>query len=108
VIRTVVAQLWSGPVIIRRLRLSAADQAAHVDLMDDTAIAANLRRLGVARIPDTLEQQRARLKTWPTPADLDAIATAWTSRNQGVRPTVRVLEHARRPRVSGPAGSMPA
>jgi hypothetical protein len=95
-------------VIIRRLRLSAADQPAHVDLMDDTAVLANLRRLGVDSIPDTSEQQRARLKAWPTSADLDAIATAWTPRNRGVRPTVRILEHARRPRVSGPAGSMPA
>ncbi len=44
----------------------------------------------------------------PELADLDAIATAWTAANDGVRPSVRILEEANLPnRARGPAGSAP-
>lgn len=45
----------------------------------------------------------------PTPAELDAIATAWTAANDGVRPVVRVLEASNLPSIGarGPAGSPP-
>ncbi len=44
----------------------------------------------------------------PTQAELDSIAVAWMPWNDGVRPTVRVLEAASMPGWSrGPAGSVP-
>jgi hypothetical protein len=46
----------------------------------------------------------------PTQADLDAIATAWIAANDGVRPSVRVLEQSNVPSpasLHGPAGSPP-
>lgn len=90
-VRKVVVQLWTGAVEVRRLRFDTAGQAGHVDAMHDTAITANLRRLDIAP-PATPEERRARLRNWPTQADLDEIATAWTASNDGVRPAVRVLE----------------
>jgi hypothetical protein len=62
--------------------------------MSDGAVVRNLRRLGVD-LPATDEARRDRLADWPTQADLDAIATAWTASNDGVRPVVRVLEATR-------------
>lgn len=44
----------------------------------------------------------------PTPEELDSIAVAWTPWNDGVMPTVRVLEAASMPGWSrGPAGTVP-
>lgn len=54
-IRTVIAELWTGAVVVRRLG------------------------------PDEPN---------PTVAELDAIATTMTPRNDGVRPVVRVLERS--------------
>ena len=94
--RSVVVQLWSGTTVVRRLRFAAADQASHVDSMSDEAVTQNLRRLGVA-VPAEIAEQRARLKAWPTQADLDAIATAHIAANDGVRPVARVLEDSSLP-----------
>jgi len=67
--RMIVAQLWSSPVIVRRL--AAADPV-------------------------------------PTVAELDAIATAMTASNDGIRPVVRLLEQAGIPGAGlGAAGSVP-
>lgn len=50
----------------------------------------------------------------PSQPELDAIATAMTASNDGVRPVVRVVEQFRLPRargvggVGGPAGSVPS
>ncbi len=44
----------------------------------------------------------------PTPADLDAIAVAWTAWNDGVRPVARVLATTTVPgRSLGVPGSVP-
>jgi hypothetical protein len=112
VTRTVVVTLWSGAHVVRRLRFAEADQPARVDTMSDGQVTANLRRLEVA-VPATAAERRARLAEWPTQADLDAIATAWTASNDGVRPVVRVLEQATIGRSTGvgldadAAGSVP-
>src|SRR4051794_38039017 len=108
VTRRVVVQLWCGPRTVRRLRFPAADQPAYVDTMSDADVASNLRRLGV-QMPAlaSAEDHRTRLRDWPTQSDLDAIATAWTAANDGVRPNVRVLEHSGLPFRRGPAGSVP-
>ncbi len=45
-----------------------------------------------AQLPATEAERRERLKGWPTPVDLDDVATAWTAKTDGVRPAVRVLE----------------
>ncbi len=87
--RDVVVQLWTGARLAQRLRFTAAD----VDTMSDVEVAKQLRALGVP-LPATVVEQRARLKGWPTQADLDAIATAWLPWNDGVLPVVRVLEAA--------------
>lgn len=44
----------------------------------------------------------------PTVDELDAIAAEWTPANDGVRPSVRLLERTTIPGRSGAAGSIPA
>lgn len=91
-IRDVVVTMWDGPHRVHRLLFAPED----VDTMDDVQVQRGLRKLGVSPLPATVLEQRARLKGWPTQADVDAIATAWTGANDGVRPVVRVLELAHR------------
>lgn len=102
-IREVVVLLWSGLQTVQRLDYTAAD----VDLMSDALVAKHLSKLGMT-IPEDVAEQRLRLQGWPTVADLDAIATAFTAANDGVRPIVRVLDASTLPaRSLGPAGTVP-
>ena len=65
------------------LRVTAAD----VDAMTDTDVRLALRKLNVATTDLDTDARRERLKAWPTIEDLDAMATAWTPCNDGVRPS---------------------
>jgi hypothetical protein len=105
--RTIIAQLWSGAVVVRRVGLSAAEQATRVDAMSDLAISASLAKLGIDPALGTAAERRARLRAWPSPADLDALADRYIADNGGVRPTVRVLEVMSLPTGRGTPGSVP-
>lgn len=85
--RTIVVERWTGMSVVAELRFTAAQ----VDVMSDDVVTKHLRTLSVAA-PATEVERRARLKEFPTQADLDAIAVAWIPWNDGVRPVVRVLE----------------
>lgn len=91
--RQVVVELWTGARVVRRLRFSDDDQISHVEQMSDREVTANLKRLGVEP-PTNIADQRIRLASWPLQSDLDAIATSWIAENDGVRPSVRVLDKA--------------
>ena len=104
--RDVVVQLWAGVQVVRRLPFMPAD----VDAMSDAQVETWLRKLGVNTTNLTIAQQRTSLKAWPTQGDLDALATAMTAANDGVRPTARVLEETNLPNPAsgrGAAGSVP-
>lgn len=99
--RAIVVQTWTGPVEVRRLPFMPED----VDVMDDTTVVGHLRQIGL-KVPAGTEAQRAaRLREFPTQADLDHIATRATPENDGVRPTARVLEVMPSMRSSGVRGS---
>ncbi|MEJ7785573.1 MAG: hypothetical protein WKF96_12280 [Solirubrobacteraceae bacterium] len=105
--RTIIAELWTGAVVVRPIGLSAAEQALRATTLSDAEVSASLGRLGVV-VPDTEAERRATLAGWPSLADLDAIATAMTASNDGVRPVVRVLEMATVPgRSRGKPGQVP-
>lgn len=106
--RTIIAQLFTGAVVVRPIGLSAGEQATRVDAMSDATIHESLTKLNVDPMPETAADRRARLRGWPSPEDLDAIGAAYATENGGVPPTVRVLENATLPgRSIGTAGSVP-
>lgn len=105
--RAVVVNLWTGAVVVRRLGPENV-RPARAAAMSEVDVAKALRAYDVAFAGLTVAQMRDRLIAFPTQADLDAIAVAWTPWNDGAMPTVRVLESASIPaRSRGPAGTVP-
>jgi len=98
-----VIELWSGARIVRRLPSLDA-----ISGMTDDEVARTLRGLDALVANSTAAERRTRLLAWPTPADLDSIAVAWTPGAGGVRPVVRVLEVAWLGGRRSPAGTVPA
>jgi hypothetical protein len=105
--RCIVATMWNGSKVYRTVGLSEADQQVSVDNLADEVVAATLSKMGIDITTMTPEEQRARLRSWPLQADLDAVAASLVAQNDGVPVKVRVLETAFIPRRQGPAGTMP-
>lgn len=108
VTRDIVVSTWDGPRVWRRLTFAPADVAA----MPIGTVVRWLRHLG-AKVPATEQAQRDRLASFPTAADLDTIAAHFLADNDGVKPTIRVVEAVPSRRASGvglatgPAGNTP-
>lgn len=83
VVREVVAELWTGAVVLVRLGLGAK-----VEVDGEQVLFTDL--------------DAEQLTTY-----LDAFATNLTAANDGVRPSVRVLERVGFPTGRGAAGTVP-
>jgi hypothetical protein len=105
-LRTVIVELWTGALAVQRF--GPAVTVEQLAVLTDADVLARLQAVGASAIPATAEGRRERLAGYPTPADLDAVASDWTSANDGVKPTVRVLEQAPHfKRMTAGAGAIP-